>query len=217
MTPRASVRFASNGGGRGSKPPFTQGGGPNKNAPAGGSLAPVKKSKKIEIVLEEGQRFSVESDKVDQIRSKTLQLLGMDAAEPGVVEYYDSTIDEWLQIEELEEMDAQDLSKLSQLKVRVSPMDDYENEYDTDETHRGPPADLVVEDLAETALSKDLVKPGRPMPSEEQVRAFVIREAGSNRMVAAFITGNIGGLEHLVKCLQLPFVYGTQNADDLDK
>jgi hypothetical protein len=219
----ASVRFASNGGGGPkNRPPFPP---PHqRNAGGGSSPAPTKKGKKIEIVLEDGQKFSVEQSTsgIVSIGDKALKMLGMDEDEPGFVEYFNEQQNDWQLIDDLHDLEPSDLAKLSKIKVRFLPEmedeshDDSDNaDYDDSDRIVMNRGSQVVNGLAGDAVEQGFVKPGGPLPSEDAVREFVLRRAAANSMVADYITGNIGGLEHLVTCLQLPFVYDDHSDPNL--
>jgi hypothetical protein len=82
------------------------------------------------------------------------------------------------------------------------------DEHDDGMGEKNEDAILAVEDLTSAAVSEGKVQQGQAMDAV-QARAWVTEQAAVNEDVRAFILNTVGGFDHLVQCLQLPFAYSS--------
>ena len=185
-------------------------GGPggNKGGPSGGApKKPLSASIKVEF---EGQFHTVDvpcatffEDAPDIIAEK----IGEDIE---TLSFEIKTKNgEWMDLDDAPE-EEKNRAKIEMKAVRQEPEPEDEPNFSDMGEGEGPmrneDAILAVEDLATAAVSEGKVKKGGAL-NEEQAKAWVASQCEVNEDVRTFVLNTVGGYDHVVQCLQLPFTY----------
>lgn len=207
------------------------GGKPAANNQKGGA-PPAQKKQEISIKVfgidSEIADGSIASFKVaslsdiDSIREHTLKKAEVGPEEACEVQWFDKETEEWIPLEELQEMD---LKSMNGLSTRVSFQGEDESDEPSDYDNMKEEDDMVGQDESQltvyrTALA-DLVdacgdaKFDALNSNDAAVKKFVLDQAKRLDSVQDAIISDPVGLTHLVTCLQYPFVHEAHNRTDV--
>ena len=160
---------------------------------------------------EEDQGMKVRANSLDELRTRAVEELYHEEDSACTLEYANSVDDEWRPLKSLDVLKANAFVRIKEVAALqdYDGVDDEYDKYDDYNGYSGSGSDSD-DDKRMTKVSpiyqiiEELVTEAQSAGTQSDTKSFVLDKAKSNERLRRVIVGEIGALDHIVACLQMP-------------